>query len=317
MTTRPQPDSSVQEHGAQGTFETRALTEPEYYKPIPPPPDAAALDFRPTVLRPYTAIAMMTLYLAVGAGIGVLWWRSGVTHLFHVSSENVQLVAQYVPTILGTITAQLFAVTLEETMRMTPFTSMADQGHDDLRPRGASASQSVAGEFSRWQSRYGFFETPISWISVLTLFTSTVASFLVPFKASLLATHQVEQGWNTTLRTEPAKYLLAAYSVMTFYTLTVTIWLWHSSTGLRWDSVSIADFAALFGNGNATKYFGGIELAHRKRANQVLRSLDGRFRIGYWQVCRANSEQPEVSYGLGVLQTSMLQRGSFRFLRRH
>ena len=89
------------------------LDEPYTYKPLKISKDVKNqkyddLKFVPTLLTSVSLAILLFLYIAVGAGVGVLWWRSGIARQFHISSENVHMIARYFPSIVGTITVLLF-----------------------------------------------------------------------------------------------------------------------------------------------------------------------------------------------------------------
>ena len=100
--------------------------EPIVLRPEDPGYD---LKFWPTVLGICPTIALVTLYLGTALGIGMLYWSCRkVGGQFHVSSENVHMIARYFPSILGTANVILFRQTVQEFIRMTPYVNMADQG---------------------------------------------------------------------------------------------------------------------------------------------------------------------------------------------
>ncbi len=181
---------------------------------------------------------------------------------------------------------------------MRPYIAMADQ-NGVLTP-GAVPWRSVSGGFFPWQD---VFVTPglTSWLS---LFCQFIASFIVSLKVALLATTlhpktpEKDANWTLTLRTYPALALIGGYILMATYTAIIGLQLKGTSTGLKWDPVSIADFISLFAKCNALKYFEPLELRHETKAKQAM-SMDQRFRLGYW-VKRSEDSPPEVVYGIGV-----------------
>jgi hypothetical protein len=123
-------------------------------------------------------------------------------------------------------------------------------------------------------------------------------------KVALLATElqpktpDRDAHWILTMRTYPALALIGGYLMMAAYTAFIGFQLKGTSTGLKWDPVSIADFIALFAKCNALKYFEPLELRHETTAKQAM-SMNQRFRLGYW-VKRSNGSPLETVYGIGV-----------------
>ena len=107
---------------------------------------------------------------------------------------------------------------------------------------GASPWKSVSGRFFPWQN---FFFTP-GITSFVALFCQIVASFIVSLKVALLATQMANNTWTLTVRTWPALILICGYTMMAAFTIYIGVYLKGKSTGLKWDPISIADFASLF-----------------------------------------------------------------------
>ena len=274
------------------------LTASASFEPHPVGPDEAELQdltFRPTILATASTLTLTALYLAVAAGVGVLWWRAGVDHQFHISSENVHMIARYFPATVGTITVLLFQQTIREFLRIKPFIAMADQKGKPTP--GSIPWKSVSGGFFPWQD---IFITP-GLTSLLSLTMQFLVSFIVSLKVALLATQIQNDTWTLTVRTIPAVALVLGYVTMALYTAFITIKLAGMSTGLKWDPVSIADFVALFSKCNATEYFEPLELRHGVSAKDAM-SDEQWFRIGYWDKRKTNrdDEVPEIIYGIGV-----------------
>lgn len=69
------------------------------------------LNFRPTILQPFSIITLVCLHILVAVGIGIMLWRAGTDQQFNVSSENVHVIARYFPSVVGTVTVLLFQQT--------------------------------------------------------------------------------------------------------------------------------------------------------------------------------------------------------------
>jgi hypothetical protein len=260
------------------------------------------LNYWPTVLQWRAVIFLVLLYTVTATAIGVLMWESiqNSNHNFRLSSENVHMISRYFPSIVGTVTVLFFRQTVREALRMVPFVSMADQKGEN--PMGSEPWKGVGGAWFPWQN---FTTTPKSSISFFSLVCQFVASFIVSLKVALFASAEYidndtnEQYWILTVRLYPAAVLIAGYIIMIVYTLYIP---WHfrgQSTGLKWDPVSIADYASLFAHCNALEYFAPLELRHDLRPKHVM--VPNRlFRLGYWTRVRDNPRETDVVYGIGV-----------------
>jgi len=210
------------------------------------------------------------------------------------------MISRYFPSVIGTVTVLLFRQTVREALRMVPFVAMADQ--NGKVNKGAEPWKGVGGAWFPWQD---FTTTPGNWISFFSLVCQFGASYIVSLKVALFASAPKydsdlnEPYWILTVRVYPAAVLILGYIMMIIYTLYIS---WHfrgKSTGLKWDPVSIADYASLFAHCNALQYFAPLELRHDLRPKHVM--LPGRcFRIGYWKRVRKNSVEPDTVYGIGV-----------------
>ena len=69
------------------------------------------LNFRPTILQPLSITILVCLHILVAVGIAIMLWRAGTDQQFHVSSENVHVIARYFPSVVGTVTVLLFEQT--------------------------------------------------------------------------------------------------------------------------------------------------------------------------------------------------------------
>lgn len=261
------------------------------------------LKFWPTILQPKAITLLIVLYLGVAGGLGLLLWRSKVDedHHFELSSENVRMISRYFPSIVGTITVLLYRQTVREALRMEPFTRMADQ--DKQQAIGTPPAEGVGGAWFPWQD---VTTAPASFFSVSAIVVQIFISFLVSLKVALLASKEsvnrdtgVHQ-WILTVRGYPAIALIAMYLLMTLHTIYLCAWHFKGrSTGLKWDPVSIADFAALFAHCNALQYFAPLELRHDLRPEHIMPE-NRLFRLGYWTRKRGNTSEKDVVYGVGV-----------------
>jgi hypothetical protein len=265
-------------------------------------PDLDDLTWWPTILQWRAVVFLVLLYTATATAIGVLMWKSieDPNHNFRLSSENVHMISRYFPSIVGTVTVILFRQTVREALRMVPFVSMADQKGE--QSTGSRPWKGVGGAWFPWQS---FTTTPKSFISLFSLLCQFVASFIVSFKVALFAnvehidTDMNKAYWILTVRLYPAVVLIAGYILMIIYTVYIFCHFYGRSTGLKWDPVSIADYASLFAHCNGLQYFAPLELRHDLRPKYVM-VPNRHFRLGYWTRVRDNPREEDLVYGIGV-----------------
>ena len=273
-----------------------------------PPNDTTFNDltFWPTILQWPSITCLLLLYTGIATAIGVLMWKSlqNPTHNFRLSSENVHMISRYFPSIVGTVSVLFFRQTVREALRMVPFVKMADQ--HGLLKTGSEPWEGVGGAWFPWQSFTTTPKSPISWFSLICQFS---ASYIVSLKVALFAstppkydTDTKEPYWVLTVRVYPAAVLILGYIMMFIYTLYIAYHFRGKSTGLKWDPVSIADYAALFAHCNALEYFAPLELRHDMRPKHVM--VPNRcFRLGYWTRVSNKPEHANndnVVYGIGV-----------------
>jgi len=260
------------------------------------------LKYWPTILQWRAVTCLILLYTGTAAAIGLLMWKSfqDPSHNFRLSSDNVHMISRYFPSIVGTVTVLFFRQTVREALRMVPFVDMADQ--KGLLTRGSEPCKGVGGAWFPWQS---FTTTPKSSISFFSLLCQFSASYIVSLKVALFASTPKfdpdtnEPYWILTVRVYPAAVLILGYILMIIYTLYICCRFRGKSTGLKWDPVSIADYASLFAHCNALQYFAPLELRHDMRPKHVM--VPSRcFRLGYWTRVRDNPEQTDTVYGIGV-----------------
>ncbi|KAL0635185.1 hypothetical protein Q9L58_005910 [Maublancomyces gigas] len=260
-------------------------------KAIARPNDHPPIDSRPVVLERPTTIILAFIFLLTGLSIVTLYYRAGTDYRFRVTDHYMYFTAQYVPSIIGTITVIAFRSLIQEFHRMNPYFCMADRT-DRLR-RGAPPPRCTG-------LRY-FPEYFMRWSRGFTLFadiTTIIISFLVPAKASLLSTQQQSDGtWAVVLHRLPAMFLICAYALMTVFVLAITNHLWKRQTGLKWYPAALADQLALFRNKKTLSYF-----ALWETPDTDPEITDMNLRLGYWAPTRAGSvDKEEVWYGVGVI----------------
>ena len=178
---------------------------------------------------------------------------AGSDSLFIVSSENVHLVARYGPSLTATITSLLFRQTVRDITRMRPYFHMAD--HHGRRGQ-AFSKQSVGGSYFPFQD---ITLVPLSFRWFCLWSVNIIVTTLVSAKSVLLGTVQDGMQWKVSVRPVAAVFLIVGYSLMAFVNIAVTLTWWGRSTGLKWDPVSLADYAALFARSNCLDCFDKLQ----------------------------------------------------------
>lgn len=284
------------------------LTQPVEFQPSIKHGDDDDLKYWPVVLQWQSMTLICLLYITTIVTIVLLYWSAGKNpeSAFRLSSDNVHEISRYFPSIIGTLNVLLFRWTVREFLRMTPYVNMADQ---EKRFRwgtpakkeagGAEPFKSVGGAWFPWQS---VTVTPGA-MSIFALICQIVASFIVSFKVALFASTLVDDHWILTPRFWPSAVLVLGHTMMILFILFVAFQYAGKSTGLKWDPVSIADYAALFAHCNALPYFEPLELRHETRPKDIMAS-GILFRLGYWTRIMGDSTQgsvnPDEVYGVGV-----------------
>ena len=256
----------------------------------------AKLDFWPPILKWYSTLFLVFLYLGTAGGIAALWLAAGTNGKYHLSSENVRMVSRYFPSGLGTLNVLLFRHLVREFIRMKPFVAMADQPGEPSP--GEKPKKSVSGAFFPWQD----FSVTRGLTSTISLLCQFMVGFIVSLKVALLASGPAQNGgtgWTLTLRLWPALFLIFGHITMAMYVLWVAYLNHGKSTGLRWDPVTIADYCSLFAQCNVAEYFSALELLHNRTAKHVL-STNHSFRLGYWRKKSAPGTSESIVYGIGI-----------------
>ena len=231
---------------------------------------------------------------------------AGSDSLFVVSSENVHLVARYGPSLTATITSLLFRQTVRDITRMRPYFHMAD---NNGRLGRATSKQSVGGSYFPFQD---ITLVPISGRWFCLWLVNVIVTTLVGAKSVLLGTVQDGMQWKVSVRPGAAVFLIVGYSLMAIVNIAATLAWWGRCTGLKWDPVSLADYAALFARSNSLDCFDKLEHDGSKHSwwdggnRRAWRRIPDhlRFRLGYWKSTARDSSGEvctEIVYGIGTL----------------
>lgn len=252
------------------------------------------------MLQPSITILLGFISLLTGLTIVVLLYRAGTDNQFGVTDHYVYFTAQYLPSIIGTLTVTVFRSAVQEFHLMTPYFAMADRVGDRS---GAPALRSVA--FRYFPNMFLFASKGLNLNMFADILTPIVLFLIVPIKAALLCTQQQSDGtWAVVVHRLPALYLTGGYALMTLFLLVITVHLWDRQTGLKWYPAALADQLALFRNPRTLSYFAQLE---KKESLEALRGdvfKDVNFRLGYWNLTRSGSKDVEIWYGIGVIDDS-------------
>lgn len=267
--------------------------------PRVPPENAASLDWRPISLKGWFLWTNAVISIGLAAGIYAILYGVGDDRQASLTSENAHLLSVYVPTLLATISWQLFRSVFFEALRMLPYFRMADQ--QGKITRGEYAHKSVGGSFFPYPfASYG--DDPVVKCSAQVFLF--IGGFLVASKAVFIGSQKTTDGWILTIHPGAAYYLMAAYTLMTFFYVFIYFWARNKSTGLKWDPASNLDHLALFWRTNAMSEIALLPLNFREA--QYYLSKQKRWRIGYWtqqEVSSAGTKSIGTVYGIGTLNT--------------
>ena len=221
-----------------------------------------SLDFKPVVLRPSFLIFVLVFFLACFSCLFVLLYRSKKHGSIHLLSKPSYFALHYSPTVIGTITKILWQTITSNFYRLTPYMSMA----------GSSRNQT-------WEKTMGAAYFPYLYVNyrrghwmLLAAFVSQIIMVLIlPLKSSLFIStgDPIQGGWEIRFSPHVAEALLFIYALLACLTLALVINLWGRQTGLRWDSVSIADKLALFHGSDILNDFDGLDSMDRKTINRL------------------------------------------------
>ncbi|KAF2465859.1 uncharacterized protein BDR25DRAFT_378014 [Lindgomyces ingoldianus] len=227
-----------------------------------------ALKFMPLMLRTASLCSGLVFNLIVlGLLIALLFYNE-----FSFSSQWGYLSIQILPPVLGTITASLWHGISVNLSRMTPFMLAA-------APSGSTFRKTILGSYFPGLSLGNAITTGnglLAFIWILEILSSTILSF----KSSLLNTADYDT-YVVAVVTSWALYsLIAIYGLMILLNVSLIYKLYNQITGLRWDTISIADHLVLFRHSNFLDDLEGTDTAERESIWMRLR--DDRLKLGYW-----------------------------------
>lgn len=242
--------------------------------PRAPSENAASLDWRPISLRGWFLWTNAVISSGLAAGIYAILYGVGDDRQTSFTNENAHLLSVYVPTLLATISWQLFRSVFFEAFRMLPYSRMADQ--QGKITCGEYARRSVGGSFFPYPFA-SYTDDSLTKRSAIGILV--IGSFLVGSKAVFIGSQRTSDGWVLTIHPSAAYYLMAAYTLMAVFYVFIYFWARNKSTGLKWDPASNLDHLALVWRTNAMSEIALLPLDCRKAQHYL--SKRKRWRIGY------------------------------------
>ncbi|KAH7342525.1 hypothetical protein BKA65DRAFT_537778 [Rhexocercosporidium sp. MPI-PUGE-AT-0058] len=250
------------------------------------------LDFKPFMLRRW--------FLCASLGFNLLILGLMITLLFKpkfkVLNQWGYFFIQIFPAVVGTITASFLRGITVTLSRITPFILCAS-------PSGATAGKTILREYFPDPSMTDAFQTK-SFILSFAWILFIIGSFILGFKASLLNT-DLADGYREAIVATWALYpLICIYTFVALFMVAVIVKMeLASSTGLRWDPVSLADHLVLFRHSNFLRFFEGTDMATRDSMHEILKGLP--LRLGYW--IRTDGDASTSWHGFGLLESGIDQ----------
>lgn len=135
------------------------------------------------MLQHPTTILLASVFLLTALCIVILLYRAGIDNRFRATDHYMYFTAQYVLSIIGTLTVIAFRSMVQEFHRMTPYLSTADR--TDQRQSGAPALWSVA--FRYFPDMFYFEIIRPNLTTFADILTPIVLFLIAPTKASLLS----------------------------------------------------------------------------------------------------------------------------------
>ncbi|KAK2752684.1 hypothetical protein FQN54_008062 [Arachnomyces sp. PD_36] len=261
------------------------------------PPDNGTrcpeLDFLPTVLRPFSLVALILLCLGmIAALIFSNIWSDQHNGLWDYNGQGGPryFVFQYLPQLLAAFLILWTFVIQSAVYRILPLSIMASDCPFDgaLQNLSIIPKNFLVPDLSHF--KHGEASVGVS------LFIMWLTNFVtLPLQSCLFQVQYLvidDKGtWRWVAVQGVAWTLVALYALLVVALLLLTVRFIRGKSGLMWDPVSLADIIPLIQRSNVLQDF------HRSETTpDVSRTIPPRnLRLGYWQT----SQQPEVFYGIG------------------
>ncbi|QSZ32339.1 hypothetical protein DSL72_001913 [Monilinia vaccinii-corymbosi] len=273
--------------------EARNDKEAGIFIPTKPPLDANAyseLKFLPTILKPFSLVAIITLCLLMTAAImfcaiysdsheGLYPWVAGI-------HGGRYFIFGFLPPILGACIFLYVQYVLAALARILPYCLMA---MEDAEARTNALFLEAFPRHMFWPRWDGPIMLDIGgtclWLSVFT----------IPLQGCLFSVVLVDGHWTWTAVQGIAWTLVAIYISMCMGLVLIGAFLFRRTTGLLWDPRSLADLIALLPRSNSLDDYPGTEtMSSQKEIRAKL--ADRSDRLGYW---RTPSPAQGIFYSIG------------------
>ena len=212
----------------------------------------------------------------------------------HVDTTQAYYAFRYAPIIIGSVTSIWWRTIFTTYSRMSPYLSMSalsnkwDVGETN-RQRTPRILQAYYAD-AMFEPAVLDIPTLISngkWLlTVCTLVSIAIASYLMPLKATFIQVTPGRSGWDIAVSNRIGYTLTSMYAMLSILTLLIMVKLCYRDTGLKWDPVSLADQLALVQGSNFVSLFSGLEACNHRDYKQKLRERApkvGSLRLGYWK----------------------------------
>ncbi|TGO38275.1 hypothetical protein BHYA_0078g00270 [Botrytis hyacinthi] len=265
----------------------------EIFIPTQPPPNTKRypeLKFLPTILRPFSLLAIITLCLMMTAAImfcaiysnyhnGLYEWTTGV-------DGGRYFIFGFLPQILGAFIFLYVQYVMGAITRIMPYVLMA---MEDAEPRTNALFLEAFPRHMLWPRWDGPMMIDIG-VSCLWL-----CIFTIPLQGCLFSVVLVEGNWKWTAVQGIAWTLVAIYISMCMGLVLIGAFFFRRTTGLLWDPRSLADLIALLPRSNSLRDYPGTETMKSKQEIRV-KLADRSDRLGYW---RTPSPTQGIFYSIG------------------
>ena len=287
----------------------------DFLLPALPPQDFfryPALNYKPTLIKllPLCVLIFFCLSMIAALVVCSVWssQHNGLLQYDGVGTSRYFLF-EFLPQLLaGAIV--LWVLLVQTTVyRILPFSVLASS-------RSPRRSQ-VLNSFALFPTNYlapnvSCFKNR-EYLVGTSFLAFWLCLFTIPLQSCLFQTRLFpganQEVWNWATAQPIAWILIALYALLVVALVLLVIRFARWETGLKWDTVSLADIFALLYRSNILSYFEGSEI----RANLQRHYEPGNSRLGYW----STSQKPDrIFYGIGEESTAVrrysLEKGKLR-----
>lgn len=265
------------------------------YDPPSPTNSHPKLNFLPAILRPLwmSIYLFLCILMLMGLIFSAAWSRShrGLWN-YNKFGDNRYFVFEYLPTIFGMlILTWLFQIQIA-VQRISPYMAMASQSTKSRSQ--ASFLDLYPTDFLLPKIQHFRADQPIIGACLLVFW---LFLFSVPLLASTFnVRYSTELSAWRWVAVQGVIWTIVALYIMTILALVIlSLKLWRTSTGLKWDPRSLADIIALLERANIMSDYTGSETFKKKiQFKQLLWNRTDR--LGYWHTSR---RPQDIFYGLG------------------